>query len=90
MKINWLFDDHLDVALNMLYEDILQYRGYQIHVARLDTVRNKVIDNKSKSKMVTKSCLQFHHIKLGGSEKLTHWVLLHCYCPFDRTYDCCL
>ena len=38
----WLFDDHLDVALNMLYEDILQYCGYQIHVARPDTVKNKV------------------------------------------------
>ena len=38
--------------------------------------------------MVTKPCLQFHHIKLNGNDKLMHWILLHCYPPFYKTFDC--
>ena len=83
-KTTWLFSDHLDAAFNMLYEDILQYCGYQVHVARPKLVQNKFKDNKNKSKMVTKPCLQFHHIKLSGSDNLTHWILLHCYPLFDK------
>ena len=46
-KTAWLFDDHLDAAFNMLYEDILQYCGYQVHVARPESVGNKFKDNKN-------------------------------------------
>ena len=84
----WLFDDHLDAAFNMLYKNTLQYCGYQVHATRLESVKNKFKNNKNKSKMVTKPCLQFHHIKLGGSVKLTQWILLRCYLPFDKTFDC--
>ena len=87
-KTAWLFDDHLDAAFNMLYEDILQYRGYQVHVARPESVGSKFKDNKNRSKMITKPCLQFHNIKLGGNDNSTHWILLHCYPPFDKTVDC--
>ena len=72
----------------MLYEDIFQYRGYQVHVARSKSVGSKFKDNKNKSKMITKPCLQFHHIELGDKDNLTHWILLHCYPPFDKTLDC--
>ena len=51
-------------------------------------MQNKFKDNKNKSKMVTKPCLQFHHIKLGDSDKLTHSILLHCYLFFDKTSFC--
>ena len=51
--IGWLFDDHLDVAFNMLYEDILQYCGYQVHITRAEMVRNKFKDDKNKEKMVS-------------------------------------
>ena len=84
-KTAWLFDDQLDATFNMLYEDILQYRGYQVHVARLESVDK---DNKNKSKMITKPCLQFHNIKPSRNNNLTHWILLHCYPPFDKTVDC--
>ena len=87
-KTAWLFDDHLNAAFNMLYEDILQYRGYQIHVARPESMGSKFKDNKNKSKIITKPCLQFHHIKLGSNDNLMHWILLHCYPPFDKTLDC--
>ena len=87
-KTAWLFDDHLDVVFNMLYEDILQYRGYQVHVARPESMGSKFKDNNKKSKMITEPCLQFHNIKLGGNDNSTHWILLHCYPPFDKTVDC--
>ena len=49
----------------------------------LEMVQNKFKD-KNKSKMVTKPCLQFHHFKLGGNDKLMHWILLHCYSPLMK------
>ena len=51
-------------------------------------MQNKFKDNQNKSKIVTKPCLQFHHIKLGGNDKLMHWILLYCYLPIDKTFDC--
>ena len=43
---------------------------------------------KNKSKMVNKPCLQFHHIELGGNDKVMHWIFLHYYVPFDcHIYD---
>ena len=72
----------------MLYENILQYLQYQVHVARPEMVRNKFKDDKNKSKMVSESCLQFHHIELGGNDRLMHWILLHCYPSFDKTSNC--
>ena len=37
----WLYDDYLNVAFTLLYENILQYGGYQSHVASSDTVPNE-------------------------------------------------
>ena len=55
----WLYDDHLNIAFTLLYDGILQYCGYQSHVARLDIVQMKVEDIRNKKIMVSKSCLQF-------------------------------
>ena len=49
-KTTWLSDDHLDATFTILYEDILQYRGYQVHVTRPESVGKKFKDNKNKSK----------------------------------------
>ena len=78
----------MNAAFTLLYKDILQYPRYQSHVARLDTLQMKAKDARNKKTMVSKSCLQFHHIKLGGNESLTHWVLLHCYPLSDSMVEC--
>ena len=84
----WLYDDHLNAAFTLLYEDILKYRGYKLDVVRPDTMQMKVEDTRNQKIMVSKSCLQFHHTKLGGNDNLIHWFLLQCYHPSDFMVEC--
>ena len=72
----WLNDIHLNAAFTILYEQVLENKGFQKHVVRLD-LRDDLI------RTVTAPCLQFYHHKRDE-----HWILTYFYPQNDCNHGC--